>query len=300
MENYRKVYSFNLLFLFLCRTLNVSSAFQLLNHLLMLISQETSSLPIVSNQSVHFSLSLVQAIQDLHNYLNDHVNTTDHQRANDADNDDERDGSHNRRDLKSSTDFLSCSISLSNSSSFHSLMDRFRSSLEEHFQRHLVCYHWVPLHEVILFNDHHQLEQALHPQLRSSIHMALTEPQSILQCHCCNASSSSSSISSPSPSRSDISLLYNLYHEFGRMINLYDWYMAFASLASPSSSSTDTRQLRPSEKRRKLITSESSPTDAINMSLLARFIRSISELQIIGLIKPTRRKTDHVLRLTWT
>ena len=32
----------------------------------------------------------------------------------------------------------------------------------------------------------------------------------------------------------------------------------------------------------------------------ARFIRSVSELQFLGFIKSTKKKTDHVQRLTWT
>ena len=31
----------------------------------------------------------------------------------------------------------------------------------------------------------------------------------------------------------------------------------------------------------------------------ARFIQAVSELQFLGFIKPTKRKTDHVARLTW-
>jgi origin recognition complex subunit 3 len=31
----------------------------------------------------------------------------------------------------------------------------------------------------------------------------------------------------------------------------------------------------------------------------ARFIQAVSELQLLGFIKPTQRKTDHVQRLTW-
>ena len=31
----------------------------------------------------------------------------------------------------------------------------------------------------------------------------------------------------------------------------------------------------------------------------ARFIQAVSELQFLGFIKPTLRKTDHVQRLTW-
>ena len=31
----------------------------------------------------------------------------------------------------------------------------------------------------------------------------------------------------------------------------------------------------------------------------ARFIRAVSELQFLGFVKATKRKTDHVERLTW-
>jgi len=32
----------------------------------------------------------------------------------------------------------------------------------------------------------------------------------------------------------------------------------------------------------------------------ARFIRAVSELQLLGFIRPSKRKTDHVQRLTWS
>lgn len=31
----------------------------------------------------------------------------------------------------------------------------------------------------------------------------------------------------------------------------------------------------------------------------ARFIRAVSELELLGFIKPSKQKTDHVARLTW-
>ena len=37
----------------------------------------------------------------------------------------------------------------------------------------------------------------------------------------------------------------------------------------------------------------------LNVQLRARFIRAVSELQFLGFVKPTKRKTDHVARLTW-
>ena len=37
----------------------------------------------------------------------------------------------------------------------------------------------------------------------------------------------------------------------------------------------------------------------LNNYFRARFIRAVSELQFLGFVKPTKRKTDHVARLTW-
>jgi origin recognition complex subunit 3 len=37
----------------------------------------------------------------------------------------------------------------------------------------------------------------------------------------------------------------------------------------------------------------------IAIELQARFARAVSELQFLGLVKPTKRKQDHVARLTW-
>jgi len=37
----------------------------------------------------------------------------------------------------------------------------------------------------------------------------------------------------------------------------------------------------------------------LNLLCSARFIQAVSELQFLGFIRPTQRKTDHVQRLTW-
>lgn len=62
------------------------------------------------------------------------------------------------------------------------------------------------------------------------------------------------------------------------MINLYDWLIAFGTIIE------------------KETTTGVGPDHAMIQS---RFLRAIDELQFLGFIKPTSRKTDHVLRLTW-
>jgi origin recognition complex subunit 3 len=34
-------------------------------------------------------------------------------------------------------------------------------------------------------------------------------------------------------------------------------------------------------------------------SVQARFVQAVAELQLLGFVRSTRRKTDHVVRLTW-
>ncbi|XP_027712034.1 origin recognition complex subunit 3 isoform X3 [Vombatus ursinus] len=43
----------------------------------------------------------------------------------------------------------------------------------------------------------------------------------------------------------------------------------------------------------------STASEEIKEIIHARFIRAVSELELLGFIKPTKQKTDHVARLTW-
>jgi origin recognition complex subunit 3 len=73
----------------------------------------------------------------------------------------------------------------------------------------------------------------------------------------------------------DISILYHLYQECGRLINLQDWFDAF----------------------KVIISQDGKSHEAIHLQ--SRFIKGVHELQFLGFIKPTGRKKYHVQRLTW-
>eukprot|EP00042_Codosiga_hollandica_P046810 m.497420 g.497420 ORF g.497420 m.497420 type:complete len:264 (-) comp57312_c0_seq21:754-1545(-) len=68
----------------------------------------------------------------------------------------------------------------------------------------------------------------------------------------------------------DTIIVYNLHRECGKLINLFDLLQAFASVIAQDSSSEDVQ---------------------------ARFVQAISQLQYLGFLKPTKRKTDHMQRL---
>ncbi|KAI8641259.1 origin recognition complex subunit 3 N-terminus-domain-containing protein [Parasitella parasitica] len=141
---------------------------------------------------------------------------------------------------------------------------------------HLRSFTQLPLHELIYYTSIKLHEKSFASQPRASVQTALTQPQHYMFCSCCNIKKSDQILSS----EHDTCILYKLYLECGRMINLYDWFVAFGCIIER-------------EKR--------SPNQKLEENeVQARFIRSVAELQFLGFIKPTQRKTDHVIRLTWS
>ncbi|EDO40942.1 predicted protein, partial [Nematostella vectensis] len=148
------------------------------------------------------------------------------------------------------------------------------------FRKHLRSPQSLPLHEVMYFDKLHKVKEHLIGMPRAAIQTALSDPRHYLKCECCEIEAGAIQDSLP-----DVSVAYKLHLECSRMINLYDWLQAFKVVLDPDpKASTKT----PSKKQKKS-----------DEQLQARFIRAVSELQFMGFIKPTKRKTDHVQRLTW-
>ncbi|KAL0086630.1 origin recognition complex subunit 3 N-terminus-domain-containing protein [Phycomyces blakesleeanus] len=143
------------------------------------------------------------------------------------------------------------------------------------FYECLQSYTQVPMHELVYYVQSKLHEKSFSAQPRASVQTALTNSKHYLDCQCCQGGQDQLL-----PSEPDSCILYKLYLECGRMINLYDWFVAFGCI----------------------IEREKSPADnPLNENeVQARFIRSVAELQFLGFIKPTQRKTDHVMRLTWS
>lgn len=68
--------------------------------------------------------------------------------------------------------------------------------------------------------------QSFASQPRASVQTALTQPQHYMNCSCCNIEKSDQILST----EHDTCILYKLYLECGRMINLYDWFVAFGCI----------------------------------------------------------------------
>ncbi|XP_077541543.1 origin recognition complex subunit 3 isoform X1 [Haemaphysalis longicornis] len=157
-------------------------------------------------------------------------------------------------------------------SPFETLREEFAAFFTDAF-RDLVPPASMPLHEVLYYDDAVTMKQYFAPSPRTLLHSTLSRPQAVLRCECCK----NTGISDVSPSMPDLSISYKLHLESGKLINLYDMMQAF-------------KTVKCGEK--KLSAQDEKVIEA-------QFFRSIAELQFLGLVKPTQRKTDHVQRMTW-
>lgn len=136
----------------------------------------------------------------------------------------------------------------------------------------------LPLHEILLYSNSIELSRAAGgleggAEPRTAIFTALRQPSQTLD------------VDQPFK-LPDIVVAFRLLAEGGRLVSLYDWFNSFAmartaaNMASHSSDDGTKTVISPAEMQ-------------------ARFSRACSELEFIGVLKYTNRKTDHVARLAF-
>lgn len=169
------------------------------------------------------------------------------------------------------------SISLNQSKNkYEKLRDEILKYLHCIFETYLIEYNTLHFHEIFFFDDIDIQNQIIGTH-RSAIHEALNDPQTYLQCACCEVKREAAILQT----MPDICIAYKLHLECGKMINLYDWLQAFLSILDPTDEDDD-------DCKR-----------SVNPELQARFTQAIAELEYLGFIKTSKRKADHVQRLTW-
>ncbi|KAM8737396.1 origin recognition complex subunit 3 isoform 1-T1 [Acanthopagrus schlegelii] len=134
------------------------------------------------------------------------------------------------------------------------------------------------LNEVCYYSSSATVRRHLNATPRTSIQAALNSPYYYLQNERLKTVDGSVSNSAP-----DICIAYKLHLECGRLINLYDWLEAYATVVSAAEGNNP----------------DSDNYGKVEEVKHARFIRAVSELEFLGFIKSTKQKTDHVARLTW-
>lgn len=129
----------------------------------------------------------------------------------------------------------------------------------------------VFLHEVWLYDIKTPYRDVFIPRPRAIVERALLRPHDYLSCSCCQSREDEIK-----PTLPTTAILYHLYRETGSLINVADlWSAFFAIVGEGNDDALDER------------------------TALVLFYRAISELKIMGFVKQSRKKADHVAKLAW-
>lgn len=152
------------------------------------------------------------------------------------------------------------------------LLERFASDLETAFTSTLINPQDLFLHEVFLFDFRNPLKDSFAPRARFSIERALSNPFDYL-----SSTTGPDEVSSLSAKQPETAILYQLYLESGPLVNIFDLWKAFLTIVSGD---------------------DGDDGDDERTSLML-FYRALSELKALGMMKPSRKKIDHVSKSSW-
>ncbi|KAL9104473.1 MAG: hypothetical protein Q9163_000566 [Psora crenata] len=152
------------------------------------------------------------------------------------------------------------------------IMDKLDGALRAYFERNLIDPKDLLLYEACVYDLPSPHRDVFDPRPRFAVERALTSPHDYLGQQYCNGTSEGLSASQPATS-----ILYNLYLESGSAINIADLWSAFWTIVRNDDAEEDQEEQR----------------------ALALFSRALAELKYLGLIKHSRNKADHLVKLSW-
>ncbi|KAI9795823.1 MAG: hypothetical protein M1835_005146 [Candelina submexicana] len=146
------------------------------------------------------------------------------------------------------------------------LVDRIHSTLESYFTETLSCPSDLFPHEILLYDHKSPYKEVFTPKPRHAIERSLSTPHDYLGCNCCIGEEGCLSSTQPTTA-----ILYQLYLETGSLINVSDLWSAFYAIVGGEDGE------------------ECSEREAI----------ALAELKYMGMVKYSRKKTDHLMKLAW-
>jgi origin recognition complex subunit 3 len=156
---------------------------------------------------------------------------------------------------------------------YSKILDEFHGWLTQYVDENLQASEDALFKEVLVFDSTGADRAVFMPRHRFAVERALSSPHDYLNCDCCVPSQDDGegSISASLPSTA---LLYQLYLESGASINVQDLWTAFFAVVGDEDAAED--------------------HEAVFL-----FQRALAELRHLGLVKSTRRKTDHIAKVSW-
>ncbi|KAJ5180417.1 hypothetical protein N7492_003627 [Penicillium capsulatum] len=150
------------------------------------------------------------------------------------------------------------------------LIDRLLAALHEFLAETLVAPQELFLNEAFLFDLRNPLKETFTPRPRFALERALASPFDYL------ISSSDTPDVRISARQPAAAILYQLYLESGALVNVHDLWQAFYAVFE-------------SDQGKKC-------DDRVVMTL---FYSALSDLKMFGMVKNSRKKTDHLAKSSW-
>jgi origin recognition complex subunit 3 len=184
---------------------------------------------------------------------------------------------HNMQSKVIRTTVVAQKVHLSKEQSSLSALDMTYSNLldelAEVFEGHLKFENPLDefLHEIWIYDSKSPYREVFTPKPRHAIERALSVPHDYLGCTCCKASEEGlSSLQPPT------AILYQLYLETGSLINVFDLWSAFYAIVGGENGE-----------------------DCDERNALVLFYKALADLKLLGMVKQSRKKTDHLAKLAW-
>ncbi|KAH7408219.1 origin recognition complex subunit [Phaeosphaeria sp. MPI-PUGE-AT-0046c] len=155
---------------------------------------------------------------------------------------------------------------------YSDLVARFHDQLEAYFESAFIDPQTLFLSEVLVYDLKSPHTEVFQPKPRLAIERALATPHDYLGCECCSGvEGNAAALSATQPATA---IVYQMYLESGTLINVSDLWSAFNAIAGAEDEDGDSKTM-------------------------ALFQRALAELKYLGLVKPSRKKTDHVSKVMW-
>ncbi|KAK4131872.1 hypothetical protein BT67DRAFT_435990 [Trichocladium antarcticum] len=131
------------------------------------------------------------------------------------------------------------------------------------------------LHEAWVYDAKSPYRDVFVPRPAATVARALSRPHDYLACACCSQAAGGGLAATLPPT----AILYQLYREAGALVNVADLWSAYYALVGGDDDESD--------------------VGLGERAALVCFYRALAELRLMGFVKQSKRKADHVAKLKW-
>ncbi|EUC36655.1 hypothetical protein COCCADRAFT_2309 [Bipolaris zeicola 26-R-13] len=155
---------------------------------------------------------------------------------------------------------------------YSDLVTQFHDELEVYLSASFIDPKTLFLAEVLVYDLKSPHMEVFQPKPRFAVERALASPHDYLGCECCSGvDGNAAALSVTQPATA---IVYQMYLESGTLINVSDLWSAFNAIAGDGVEENEAKTM-------------------------ALFQRALAELRYLGLVKPSRKKTDHISKIMW-